>query len=82
MAQLLDYIMSVFDGIVDWISFIFTYLNLGVTGIFRAIQLAGSMFGIVLNLPTYFTWLPAAVLTVVSQCFIVLFLVKVIHMIK
>lgn len=82
MAQLLDYIMSVFDGIFEWISFIFTYLNLGVTGIFRAIQLAGSMFGVVISLPSYFTWLPAAVLTVLSQCFIVLFLVKVIHLIK
>lgn len=82
MAQLLDYIMSIFDGIIDWIAVIFGYIGSSLGMMINGLRVASAMFGVMVNLPSYFAWLPGAALAIVAQCFTILFIVKVIHLIK
>lgn len=82
MAQLLDYLMSIFGGIIDWIAVIFHYIGSSLGMVINGIRVASAMFGVVLNLPSYFSWLPGASLAIVVHCFTILFIVKVIHLIK
>lgn len=82
MSQLLDYLMSVLGGIFDWIQILFTYFGTAIATVINGVRVAMAMFGVVLNLPSYFTWLPGTVLAIVVHCFTIIFIVKVISIIK
>ena len=82
MAQLLDYLISIFDGLIGWISVIIGFFGSIIGGMLRSVEFAVSMFGVTANLPGYFSWLPGAVLGLILNIFGFVIGVKILRLIK
>lgn len=81
MAQLLDYLMSAFNGIWDWISMMVGYFGNIIVFTIRGLQFAGVMFGTLVNLPGYFSWLPEACISLLISIFTFIVAIKIIKLI-
>lgn len=81
MAQLLDYLMSALNGIWDWISMMVSYFGNIIIFTIRSLRFAGVMFGTLVNLPGYFSWLPEACISLLISIFTFIVAIKIIKLI-